>query len=95
MDGFAMLIHDHRFGIGTAVEHHALYQYQLASTKNIFMGQIQSETPCTSTVGKFSNALLRIPMLTMMIHFPGYHCLCGGLSVCMCVCVSPRSRLEE
>lgn len=30
---------------GTAVEHHTLYQYQLANTKDIFMGQIQTETP--------------------------------------------------
>ena len=30
---------------GTAVEHHALYQYQFAHTKNIFAGQIQTETP--------------------------------------------------
>ena len=31
--------------VGTAVEHHALYQYQLSGTTNIFMGQIQTETP--------------------------------------------------
>ncbi|MCJ1473026.1 hypothetical protein MMC13_001675 [Lambiella insularis] len=31
--------------VGTAVEHHTLYQYQLANTQNIFMGQIQTETP--------------------------------------------------
>jgi glucan 1,3-beta-glucosidase len=30
---------------GTAVEHHSLYQYQFANTKDIFMGQIQTETP--------------------------------------------------
>jgi len=30
--------------VGTAVEHHVLYEYQLSSTKNIFMGQIQTET---------------------------------------------------
>ena len=30
--------------VGTAVEHHTLYQYQLANTKNLFMGQIQTET---------------------------------------------------
>jgi len=29
---------------GTAVEHHTLYQYQLYGTKNIAMGQIQTET---------------------------------------------------
>ena len=31
--------------LGTASEHHTLYQYQLSATKNIFMGQIQTETP--------------------------------------------------
>ena len=30
--------------VGTAVEHHTLYQYQLSSTRDIFMGQIQTET---------------------------------------------------
>ncbi|KAL8351214.1 hypothetical protein RB601_000702 [Gaeumannomyces tritici] len=30
--------------VGTSVEHHTLYQYQLAHTKNIWMGQIQTET---------------------------------------------------
>ena len=31
--------------VGTASEHHTLYQYTLAGTKNMFMGQIQTETP--------------------------------------------------
>lgn len=31
--------------MGTAVEHFARYQYQLVSTSNIWMGQIQTETP--------------------------------------------------
>jgi glucan 1,3-beta-glucosidase len=31
--------------VGTAVEHHQLYQYQFSSTQNIFQGQIQTETP--------------------------------------------------
>lgn len=30
---------------GTAVEHHALYQYQFANARGIVMGQIQTETP--------------------------------------------------
>lgn len=33
------------YSVGTAVEHHTLYQYQLANTKNIYMGFIQTETP--------------------------------------------------
>ena len=31
--------------VGTAVEHHVVYQYQFQTTKNVFMGQIQTETP--------------------------------------------------
>jgi len=31
--------------IGTAVEHHTLFQYQFANTQNIYMGFIQTETP--------------------------------------------------
>ena len=31
--------------VGTAVEHHALYQYQMVNTQNMFLGFIQTETP--------------------------------------------------
>lgn len=31
--------------VGTSVEHHALYQYQLVNVSDIWMGQIQTETP--------------------------------------------------
>lgn len=31
--------------VGTAVEHHVLYQYQFADTTNIFATQLQTETP--------------------------------------------------
>ncbi|KAH8886405.1 pectin lyase-like protein [Thozetella sp. PMI_491] len=31
--------------VGTAVEHHTLYQYQLVQTRDVWMGQIQTETP--------------------------------------------------
>lgn len=31
--------------MGTAVEHHTLYQYQFADTTNIFASQLQTETP--------------------------------------------------
>jgi glucan 1,3-beta-glucosidase len=34
-----------RTRVGTAVEHHTLYQYQFTNTQNIFMGFIQTETP--------------------------------------------------
>ncbi len=33
------------YRVGTAVEHHVLYQYQFANTQNIYMGVIQTETP--------------------------------------------------
>lgn len=33
------------YSVGTSVEHHALYQYQLVNTRDIFMGHIQTETP--------------------------------------------------
>ncbi|EPE25182.1 Pectin lyase-like protein [Glarea lozoyensis ATCC 20868] len=32
------------FLVGTASEHHAMYQYQFANTKNVFAGQLQTET---------------------------------------------------
>ena len=31
--------------LGTAVEHHQMFQYQFANTQNVFMGFIQTETP--------------------------------------------------
>jgi hypothetical protein len=31
--------------VATSVEHHTLYQYQLLNTRDIWMGQIQTETP--------------------------------------------------
>ena len=31
--------------VGTAVEHHTLYQYQLVNASDVWMGQIQTETP--------------------------------------------------
>ncbi|KJR83277.1 glucan 1,3-beta-glucosidase [Sporothrix schenckii 1099-18] len=31
--------------VGTGSEHHTLYQYQVADARDVFMGQIQSETP--------------------------------------------------
>ena len=38
--------------VGTAVEHHDMYQYQFASTQNIFAGQIQTETAYYQPVPK-------------------------------------------
>ena len=48
---------------GTAVEHHSKYQYQLANTKNAFMGQIQTETPYVCQM-VLNHRALRIVRLT-------------------------------
>ncbi|KAH7118006.1 pectate lyase superfamily protein-domain-containing protein [Dendryphion nanum] len=37
-------VRGHVWLYGTAVEHHVKYQYQFVDTRNIFMGQIQTET---------------------------------------------------
>ncbi|KAI1864522.1 uncharacterized protein JN550_008809 [Neoarthrinium moseri] len=55
--------------IGTGVEHHVLYEYQLVNTRDIVMGQIQTETayyqPNPSAVMPFqANADLNDPVLT-------------------------------
>jgi glucan 1,3-beta-glucosidase len=34
------------YSVGLSVEHHALYQYQFVGAKDVFMGFVQSETPC-------------------------------------------------
>jgi glucan 1,3-beta-glucosidase len=36
---------DDHCSVGTAVEHHTLYQYQFANTQNIYAGFVQTETP--------------------------------------------------
>lgn len=36
---------DYLCSVGTGVEHHVLYQYQLVNTQNIYMGVIQTESP--------------------------------------------------
>jgi glucan 1,3-beta-glucosidase len=46
--------------VGTSVEHHTLYQYQFTNTKNIFAGQIQTET---AYYQPNPNALQPIPYL--------------------------------
>ena len=42
--GLLLLMAHPGLSVGTSVEHHSLYQYQLANTRAVFMGQIQSET---------------------------------------------------
>lgn len=44
--GRGLLIEANRIWlVGTSVEHHTLYQYQLVNASDIWMGQIQTETP--------------------------------------------------
>ena len=41
-----MLVQGNRIWlVGSSVEHHTLYQYQLLNASNVWMGQIQTETP--------------------------------------------------
>ncbi|KAK3945668.1 hypothetical protein QBC46DRAFT_430298 [Diplogelasinospora grovesii] len=61
---------------GTAVEHHVLYQYQLANTQNIFMGQIQTETPYYQPQ---PNALVPFSPVTSL-NDPNFSTSCTGVS---------------
>ncbi|KAL2266052.1 hypothetical protein VTJ83DRAFT_5404 [Remersonia thermophila] len=60
---------------GTGSEHHVLYQYQLSSTRNIFMGQIQTETPYFMPT---PNALVPFPPLARL-NDPNYAASCKGV----------------
>lgn len=61
---------------GTSVEHHTLYQYQLANTQNIFMGQIQTETPYYQPS---PNALTPFPAVASL-NDPEFSTSCSGVS---------------
>ena len=60
---------------GTSSEHHVLYQYQLANTKNIFMGQIQTETPYYQPS---PNALVPFPPVAAL-NDPDFSKACAGV----------------
>jgi glucan 1,3-beta-glucosidase len=62
--------------VGTSVEHFVLYQYQLANTKNIFMGQIQTETPYFQPS---PNALVPFPVVSSL-NDPNFASSCSGVS---------------
>lgn len=62
--------------VGTAVEHFVLYQYQLANTQNIFMGQIQTETPYFQPS---PNALVPFPVVSSL-NDPNFSTSCSGVS---------------
>jgi len=57
---------------GTGSEHHVLYQYQLHNTRNIFMGQIQTETPYFMPT---PNALVPFPPVASL-HDPDFSASC-------------------
>jgi hypothetical protein len=60
---------------GTSVEHHTLYQYSLANTRDIFMGQIQTETPYYQP-----NPPAPMPFTTRdeSLYDPDFDAACGG-----------------
>ncbi len=62
--------------VGTAVEHHALYQYQLANTRNLFMGQIQTET---AYYQPNPNATIPFPAVKAL-NDPDFVASCSGKS---------------
>ncbi|KAI9642597.1 hypothetical protein NHQ30_009402 [Ciborinia camelliae] len=60
--------------IGTAVEHHTLYQYQFDNTRDIFAGQIQTET---AYYQPNPNALYPFPALAEW-NDPDFAAMCGN-----------------
>ncbi|KAK4249701.1 glycoside hydrolase [Corynascus novoguineensis] len=60
---------------GTGSEHFVLYQYQFANTKNIFMGQIQTETPYYQPT---PNALVPFPPVSAL-RDPDFNAQCAGI----------------
>ncbi|KAL4758540.1 glycoside hydrolase family 55 protein [Aspergillus foveolatus] len=59
---------------GTSVEHNVLYEYQFVSTKNMYMGQIQTETAYYQ-----SNPDALIPFApNPLIHDPDFASSCDG-----------------
>ncbi|KAF3055332.1 Glucan 1,3-beta-glucosidase [Trichoderma lentiforme] len=62
--------------VGTAVEHHVLYQYQFANTQNIYAGVIQTETPYYQP-----NPLAPTPFtVNSAINDPNFATSCAGQS---------------
>ena len=64
------------YRVGTGVEHHTLYQYQLVNTQNIYMGFIQTETPYYQP-----NPSAPIPfVLNTALSDPNFDISCAGQS---------------
>ncbi|ORY62667.1 pectate lyase superfamily protein-domain-containing protein [Pseudomassariella vexata] len=62
--------------IGTASEHHVLYNYQFVNTKNIFAAQLQTETPYYQPT---PNALVPFTV-NSALHDPDFSTSCSGVS---------------
>ncbi|CAM1501446.1 Fc.00g034300.m01.CDS01 [Cosmosporella sp. VM-42] len=62
--------------VGTSVEHHVLYQYQLVNTQNIYMGVIQTETPYYQPNPTAPTPFTVEPAL----HDPDFTASCAGQS---------------
>ncbi|KAJ8058340.1 hypothetical protein OCU04_012532 [Sclerotinia nivalis] len=62
--------------LGTGVEHFTLYQYQLANTKDIFMGFLQTETPYYQPQPTAPTPFSVIPSL----NDPNFSTSCSGYS---------------
>ncbi|KAK0111212.1 hypothetical protein ONS95_001586 [Cadophora gregata] len=62
--------------VGTSVEHHDLYQYQFVNTKNIYAGQIQTETAYWQPVPKAGVATPVVPRW----NDPDFATSCVGVS---------------
>ncbi|KAK0617048.1 pectate lyase superfamily protein-domain-containing protein [Immersiella caudata] len=61
---------------GTGSEHHVLYQYQIVNSGNIFMGQIQTETPYYMPI---PNALVPFNPIPAL-NDPDYRVSCAGVA---------------
>ncbi|KAI1881109.1 hypothetical protein JX265_001349 [Neoarthrinium moseri] len=62
--------------VGTAVEHHVLYNYQFANTKNIFASELQTETPYFMPT---PNALVPFTVNTAL-QDPNFSTSCSGVA---------------
>jgi hypothetical protein len=62
--------------VGTGVEHHTLYQYQLFNTQNIYMGFAQTETPYYQP----SPAAPAPFTVNPTLHDPDFATTCAGQS---------------
>jgi glucan 1,3-beta-glucosidase len=61
--------------VGTASEHHVLYNYQFVGTRNIFASELQTETPYFQPT---PNALVPFPALAAW-NDPDFSAVCSGV----------------